>query len=226
MKNLLTKAFGWLFKKEETVKAFNPTSEIPEVTDEEAYIPFRSKTLDDYLISKKVDLSDPLAASVRIRKFFKATPDTKKLNGDVNSKTNILVKAASNVVIANLKNLKLKECYLTFSSDIPNTIVIINVAGSLDFTRYGKLRVAGTIKPDDVLINCTGPFGPTIMSNSSLVGTVITMSMLSVLRECYFEGETIGSSTIVSNGTMVNKTTENKAKLQKEREAALKELQN
>jgi hypothetical protein len=218
MKNILAKLFGWLFsgEQEELVGNSNVL-----VTKEEAYIPYRSEVLEKYLLSRDVDLKDPIDASVKIRKSFRATSDTSALKGNVDLKRSLTLKAKSNVVIANLRDFKLSEARLRVDSTFPDTILIINVTGKLSFTRNSKLELVG-ISPENVLINCTGSFSPSLMNNSELVGTIVTLKRLTILSNCRLNGETLGSEPNISRGTMVNKTTENFARLVKEREAELK----
>lgn len=219
MKEWLLKIFHFLFRSKNNVTVSFQT---PVVTKEEAYIPFRSPTLEKYLKSKEVDLRDPLDASIKIRKFLRSTPDTAILKGNIDSKQNVLLKSATNVMVANLQDLRLKECSLIIRSDFENSIVIFNIAGKLSLMKNAKIELRGTLKPENILFNCTGTFVPSVMTNSCLIGTVITLNGLSLLRGCKLEGETIGSEPNVSGGVVVNKTTENMARLQKERLEQLK----
>ena len=219
MKELFKKLFNWLCKKE---KKISFGSSVSQVTKEEAYIPYRSEAFNKYFLSKGVDLNDPIDASVKIRRNFKPTSDTAVLKGTVDIKRNLKLKASSNVVIANLTDLKIKDCSLTIESTFTDTFVVINVSRSLSLTR-GRLQLKG-INPENVLINYTGASGPSLMTDSVLYGTVVTLSKMSILRNCTLFGETLGSEEpLISNGKMVNKTTENLARLQAEKEKELKQ---
>lgn len=194
------------------------------VSDEEAYIPYRSDVLNNYLLSRNVDLKDPLDASVKIKKLFKPTPDAKVLNGTVNAKRNLSFTAGSNVVIINLIDLILNECSFLLKSDIKDTIVIINVSRNIQLHRNARFAVRG-ISPDNVLINYNGSGSPALLMASSLVGTLITPNRLVISGRSSLLGETLRSSPIVTDGSSVtNKTTANKIILQKKRDAELEEL--
>lgn len=195
------------------------------VTDEEAYIPYRSEVLNAYLLSRNVDLKDPLDASVKIKKLFKATPDTKVLNGTVNSTRNVVFSAGTNVVVMNLTDLVLTESALLLKSAIKDTIVIINVARNIRLSRNAKLMVQG-IAPDNVLINHNGSTAPSLLANSSILGTIITGQRLLLSGRSSLTGETLRSSaTLAGDSSIVNKTTENKIKLQKQRDEELKRIE-
>ena len=107
MKNIIKKLFSWFFQEKENEENVLKTgNNIPDVTLEEAYVPHRSEMFDNYLLSKGVNLEDPIDASVKIRRNFKSTPDTAFLKGNVDIKRSVKIKAATNVVIANLRDFK------------------------------------------------------------------------------------------------------------------------
>jgi hypothetical protein len=218
MKAILKKLFGWLFKEE---SALLVGSTVPLVTEKEAYVPFYSETLNKFLLSQGINLKDPIDASVKIRTKIKQTPDAVVLKGNVRTSSHSItpkVKAATNQVFITLKDLVLNQDTLIIESSFPDTIVIINVSGRLNLSKNSKIHFRGGIPASNVLINYTGNGSPSLMTSSSLVGTLITPKRLSVLNGCVFEGETIGSEPLVSNGKVINKTIENMAKLQAERE--------
>jgi hypothetical protein len=221
MKTFLKNLLNFFFGKLKNNKGLIVGNSVPLVTEEEAYIPFRSEAFDKYFLSRSVNLNDPIEASVKIRRNFKSTPDTAVLKGNIDTKRSLKIKAATNVVIANLKDLKIRDCNLTIESSFANTFVVINVSNSLSLTR-GRIVLKG-IDPENVLFNYTGPFGPSLMTDSTLVGTVVTLTKMSILRGCTLLGETLGSEPVISNGKMVNKTTENMEKLQAERQKEAEE---
>jgi len=217
LQKLIQSLFGNKPEDETLVKGAAPL-----VTEEEAYIPYRSEVLNNYLLQRNVNLNDPLDASVKIKKQFRQTTDAAVLKGTVDSRKNITFTAASNVAVINLTDLVLSECSFVIKSEFKDTIVIINVSRRLSLSKNARLTVRG-LPPENILINFTGSGSPVLSFSSLLIGTIITAQSMVISSRSSLMGETLRSKpNIIGDGSMVNKTTENFAKLKKQREDELK----
>ncbi len=202
------------------------TELLPPVTEKEAYVRFRSDTLEKYLVSKKIDLSkydDPIAcadAFVKI-KGLRATPKTPtefKLSRSQRIAIN------SKIIVLKLTDLSLNRCDLTITSSEEDAILIINVSRSFSLSN-GRLFFGGGIKADNVIINCAG--FASMLGRSSATGTILTRTPLTITGGSTLEGEIIGSKPNVAGSAVYkNKTTENLIKLQAERDAENKRRQS
>jgi hypothetical protein len=162
------------------------------------------QTLEEYLTSRMVDLTNPSGASSLIG-AFRATagmPTTLNLKRSLTIDGTGKLDANGNpVVVLNLMDLSLaRNVVLTLRSRTPGTKFVINVRRNFALNN-AKIVLSG-VSQEDVVYNFLGAGAPRLTGSSKLTGRMLSMVNANVSGFGLIVGKPIGAgANLTGNGT-------------------------